>query len=215
MTKQQCKVLLIGFPVVVVSYVLRSIVTSATQMAYYEQQAVRTAQGQKANEPVRVAPSPAATASVRGGAAQSMTFPPGGLASRLNLPGHWVGRAFLPGRGICALQFELRETNDAPGRYAGYSSLACQRVPALMAPQGRASPPSSMMSQMNPTSAILSGTMENGSIHFRVDQTIDPDTRACAATSFLVSPFGMNRIAVQWQERNCPGGQMILQRTRP
>ena len=66
---------------------------------------------------------------------------------------------------------------------------------------------------MNPAAAILTGTPENGSLHFRVDKTVGADVDGCAATSFTAMPFGTNKIAVQWQDGSCQGGQIVLNKS--
>jgi len=126
-----------------------------------------------------------------------------------NFSGIWQGQSALSGRGLCTLRLELREPPGAVGRYAGYSTLSCLSVPALMS---RALSVFGKGNRMNPTAMILSGTAQDGSIRFHVVQTIGADALGCITTSFTVTPFGTNQIAVQWQEWSCEGGEMLLAR---
>ncbi len=60
--------------------------------------------------------------------------------------------------------------------------------------------------------AVLTGAPENGSIHFHVDKSFGAEISGCAPTTFAVTPFGTNKIAAQWQEAGCQGGEILLWR---
>jgi hypothetical protein len=75
-------------------------------------------------------------------------------------------------------------------------------------------PAAATLNRMSPAAAVLSGTMENGSIRFHVDKTVSTNSNGCAATSFNLVPFGSNQLAAEWQEEGCQGGHVILQKVR-
>ena len=145
-----------------------------------------------------------------GGSAITRLPPAVVLTTVSNLTGTWKGRGALTGHGLCDLRLELRETHEAPGHYTGYSALSCLNIAPLMTPKARNRASANCRNRLNPAASILTGVPEDGSIRFHVDKTINPDINGCAATSFTATPFGTNRIAVQWQEGSCQGGQIIL-----
>lgn len=215
MTNKQRKALWICLAIVVASYAVRSIILSAMQMQYYQQQAIRAAQ-QRAAAKARPAPSPRASSTPAAHGTPNTpaggSAPAGASASPANLSGNWRGKTAIAGRGICALRFELSEKEL--GHFAGYSSLACANFAPLMSPQDRGNIAAAVLNKLNPAEAILSGAMENGSIRFHVDKTIGTNSNGCAATSFTVTPFGSNQLAAEWQEGGCQGGHVILQKAR-
>jgi hypothetical protein len=213
LTKQQ-RTLLICLTVLVGSCAARSVVDSILQRQYAQQQAAIRAAQQRAMEKARADAAQRASA-----AATTPAVPksPAGVPARApastgSLAGIWHGRIAITGRGICTLSLELHE--DEPGQFSGFSSLACANFAPLMPPQDQADKAAAVLNRMNPASAILSGAMENGSIHFKVDRTIDASGNGCAATSFTVTPFGTNQLAAEWQEEGCSGGHVILQKAR-
>lgn len=221
MTKQQQKTLLICVVIVVASYIVRSIVTGAMQMAYYQQQAARAAQQKKAKEKEKPKPAPTAKAPAPPSpnvAARGKTQPPASKKAPpspfAKLNGVWHGRAALDGRGICNLRFELKEKQDEPGHFSGFSSMTCVAAKPLMRQKGidrRAF----ALNRMDPEGAILSGKAENGSIQLHTDKTVGTDSNGCAPTSFTVTPFGSNQLAAEWREgTSCSGGNMILGKAR-
>jgi hypothetical protein len=68
--------------------------------------------------------------------------------------------------------------------------------------------------QMEPVSAELTGSLENGAITFHVDKVIGIPWDGCTLTSYSITSFGSQQIAAQWQEGSCPGGQLILVRAQ-
>ncbi len=210
--RKQRNFLLLCGAILAAYYVARFIETSARQAAYYRQQAIRAAQQREAAKarptpPPRAAANPGAPANdPAGGAARA-----GALASPGNLSGNWRGRTAIPGRGICMLSIELHENEAA--HFSGFSSLGCSNYAPLMSPEAR-NPAAAILNRLSPATAVLSGTMENGSIHFRVDKTIGASRNGCAATSFTLTPFGTNQLAAEWQEGTCQGGHVILQKVR-
>jgi hypothetical protein len=67
---------------------------------------------------------------------------------------------------------------------------------------------------LTPQTAILSGGIEKGSIKFHVDNVIDSGGTGCTPTSFTLTPFGTIQLVAEWQEQGCPGGHVLLQKTR-
>jgi hypothetical protein len=208
-TPQQRKLLWICVGVFVASYVFRSVMDSARQAAYYRQQAIRAAQQRayaKAHPPApaRVSPTPV----VPGTKIPPVATP---RASRQpdTLSGTWRGSTAITGRGICTLTIELHE--GAPGSFTGYSTLGCGNFAPLMAAQDR-NAAAATLNRMSPAEAILSGAMESGAIHFKVDKTIGANSNGCAATSFTLTPFGDKRLAAEWIEGSC--GHVMLQKVR-
>jgi hypothetical protein len=87
------------------------------------------------------------------------------------------------------------------------------RTPDVTADRGNTA--AATFDRTNPESAILSGTVDNGSIRFTVDKTIGTSSHGCAASSFTLTPFGNSQLAAEWQEATCQGGHAILQKVRP
>jgi hypothetical protein len=225
MTPQQRKALWICGGLYLASYPVRWAVDYSRQAAYYQQQAIRAAQQRAAAKarqtvaPHATAASPVATPAITpapvpaapSGAPAVAAAPARAVAPPATISGIWQGRTAITGRGICTLRIELHE--NEPAHFAGFSSLACANFAPLMAKDDR-NPASATLNRMSPAAAVLSGTMENGSIRFHVDKTVSANSNGCAATSFTLTPFGNNQLAAAWQEEGCQGGQVILQKAR-
>lgn len=134
--------------------------------------------------------------------------------------GHWRGFVVPDRQDSCELDLELQ---DKGGQFAGYSTLRCptdttEAEEMLRAKQlGPRAAMNYARRTTNPTSAILTGSAQDGSIRFHVDQNIGVGETpgACNMTSLTVTPFGTEQIAVVWQqEAPCPAGQMVLGRDR-
>ena len=203
MTTQQRKALWIGIGVVATYYIGSSVINSARQAAYYQQQAIRQAQQRayaKAHPP---APPPVAV--------KPPVVPlPVKPVPVVTLAGIWRGRAAMPGRGICMLTIELRE--DAPGHFTGFSTLGCGNFGPLMSKQDR-NPAAATLNRMSPAAVIVSGAMENGAIHLTVEKMLSTNSNGCAATSFILTPFAA-QLAAEWQEGACQGGRILLGRAK-
>lgn len=168
------------------------------QAAVRRQQALRAAQ---VPAPRIFPPSPAPSA----------PRPPANLSAPGDLSGVWIGKAAVEGRGICGLWLELSE--KSPDTYTGYSSFGCVNVAPLMSEQGR-NPKSAIINRLDPDTAILTGTMENGAIHFHIDKTMGTDINGCTVTSFTLTPFGATQLVAEWQSGECGGGHMMLVKAR-
>jgi hypothetical protein len=231
MTAQQRRALLICLGIVVGSYITHSIIITAMQMAYYQQQAARQlairAAQQRAKAAATTAHAPAPPAATTLPPTSQPTPAAGPPAGRAAIPakevtppspfarfqGIWRGRAALDSRGICDLRFELREKPDEPGNFSGYSTMTCSAVGALM-PGKQVSVKEQTLNVMDPEAAIFTGKPENGSLQFHVDKTVGADSNGCAPTAFTLTPFGGNQLAAEWREATCRGGHMILGRAR-
>jgi hypothetical protein len=214
MTVKQRKFYIFCGVIVVAWFVIRVMSNAAQQAAFYRQQAARAAQQRaKAEADAKAkakakAEKDAAAAKAAGSATASL--PPATVLTNLsNLTGTWKGQGALTGHGFCTLRLELREVHEKPGNYTGYSTLSCLSVSVLMTPKAR-NKASALKNRLSPAASVLTGEPENGSIRFHVDQTVNTDVNGCAATSFTATPFGTNRISVQWQEGSCQGGQILL-----
>ena len=144
--------------------------------------------------------------------APSAPRPPANLSASGDLSGVWIGKAAVEGRGICGLRLELQQKE--PDSYTGYSSFGCANAAPLMSEQNRANPKAALLNRMDPDTAILTGTMQDGAIHFHVDKTIGTDINGCALTAFSLTPFGATQLVAEWQSGECGGGHMMLVKAR-
>lgn len=211
MTTKQRNFLILCGALLFAYYVARSVYSTMQQMAWQRQQVQRAAeQRARAREKEKQDKEKKAAAAAAAATPPPPKFSP--LTTVSNLTGTWQGQGAMSGRGLCTLKLELRETENAPGHYTGYSTLACRNDPALMQPRAR-NRAFALRNRMDPAASVLTGAPENGSIRFHVEKTISADANGCAATSFTATPFGTNKIAVQWQEGSCQGGEILLSRT--
>ncbi len=79
-----------------------------------------------------------------------------------------------------------------------------------MAEKNRKNQKVALLNRMDPEAAILTGTMQDGAIHFHPDKNIGTDINGCSVSSFTLTPFGANRLATEWQAGSCQGGHMVL-----
>lgn len=187
-TDKRRKILWACLALLAVSYVFRSASNYARVMAY-RQQAYRAALAAKQ----------------RAATAASTTLLNGEpLAPAEHLAGIWEGRF----SGICDLRLELKE--DEPGKYTGFSRFSCMGAN----PFGAGADMSRHMLNLSPDTAILSGTMENRSIHFRVDQTMGADPQGCTLSGLTATYFGTGGLAAEWQKGTCGGGHTLLEKQR-
>ena len=203
------KILFICIGVVVASYVVRSVVITALQMTYYQQQAIRAAQIKQAK--AKAAPPPASKSTPADAPAPppAPTIP----ASLMNLSGVWAGQAALRGKGLCDLTFVLREKKEEPGHFSGSPSMTCVGYGPLVAKN----PPSAasiIEDRRNPEAVLLTGGVAKDFLKFHVDKIIAPNSHVagCAPTSLSAShslrrPLSRRRVG---EEGACPGGRMFL-----
>jgi hypothetical protein len=128
--------------------------------------------------------------------------------------GVWTGSELMPSQDTCKERLEVRMDEDKPGFFSGSETRVC--TPALFALPDRVARQrmSGVIRQMEPVSAELTGSMENGAITFKVDKTIGIPSDGCTLTGYSISAFGLQQIAAQWQQGSCPGGQLILVRAQ-
>jgi len=215
-TKQRNFFIICG-AVLVAWYVHGWIADMERQAAFRHQQAIRAQQRQQAKPKPAVpaakkpplqagtAPLPVPNAAAGKTAAAATLKPPAPYAK---LAGIWRGQAAIEGRGICGLRFEL--TPKTPDTFSGYSSFTCSNIAPLMAEKNRKNQKVALLNRMDPEAAILSGTLADGAIHFLPDKNIGTDINGCSVSSFTLTPFGVNRLAAEWQAGSCHGGHMVL-----
>lgn len=133
--------------------------------------------------------------------AAAQTVPP---PSFTRLAGYWQARGVIARRGVCFLRLEIRPTQE--NQFAAYSSISCvsfiRRIP-MYSVMGAAMPPAS--------SSIFTGKVDDGSIRFKTEKTIDPAASGCPMSALAVTPFGARQLTAEWVDA-CHGGQMVLQR---
>jgi hypothetical protein len=136
--------------------------------------------------------------------------------------GVWHGGITIARRGGCGLTLEIRASSDKNYPLAGYSTLGCMpSVFDLMAknkvknktPIGAVD---AITNQLNPTEAILAGSLVNGTLEFKAQKNIGvaEGGNNCPMSSISVTPFA-EQIAVEWkesQQEGCMGGQMLMKR---
>jgi hypothetical protein len=219
-TDKQRKFLWIAPAVVAAIYLSPSLIRFAVQ-ATANRQPVSAAAHAKPS-PIRLAPPGAASAApysaaAAGQPAASTATAPASVADTSagadfsKLLGVWTGNLIQQSGGLCKFRLEMRMSPDKPGDYSGYWTRSCMSAalfadPRFSAPSQRAN----LVNQLNPVSAILTGSAVEGSIAFHVDKTIGVPPDGCAPTTLTISPFGDYQIAAQ--ESPCQGGQMLLAR---
>ena len=213
MTKQQRKIVLICLAVIVGSYILRNIVMSAIQMAYYRQAMIAAQQRRVAQKPLpqklpagapETSPSaPASNVSASAAAQAAFAF-----------PGVWGGSAAIEGKGLCETRVELRNKQDVSGQFTGYWSLSCRGYRPLVNAD-RSKLGAGWINRSNPEAAIFTGALQDGALQFKLDKVMATDSEGCAPTSLTITPFGAGQLASEWQEGTCAGGHMMLHKVRP
>jgi hypothetical protein len=128
------------------------------------------------------------------------------------LVGAWQGGAPLPPAGMCGLKLELRKKTGEPDRFAGYPVLGCMPLPGSLTGGSSGTQAQQILAGASPMSAVLTGTVQNGSIQFTVDKVIGKTLGGCELTSFSVTPFGTDQLVAEWQEGTCPGAHLLLKR---
>jgi hypothetical protein len=169
-------------------------------------------QAKAAPEPVTAKPSPVHIAPVPTPPPDPVALQAQAEAAEFNkLMGDWSGAATLP-QGMCRLALQLRPVADKPAHYAGYSTMTCNPTLVLLSEHvPKQQRDIDLAKAMTPTSAIMSGAVENNAIVFHIDTNIGMPISGCAITGFTVSPFA-DQVAAQWQSGTCQGGQMVLNR---
>ena len=212
MTTKQRNFFIICGAILVAWYGYGYIADMERQAAFRHQQEIRAQQRQQAKSKPAV-PAAKKTPLPAGAAPLPAPHPAAAVAPKppapfAKLAGIWRGQAAIEGRGICGLRFEL--TPKTPDTFSGYSSFSCANTAPLMAAKNRKNQKEALLNRMDPDSAILTGTLQDGAIHFRADKNIGTDINGCSVSSFTLTPFGSNRLAAEWQAGSCQGGHMVL-----
>jgi hypothetical protein len=240
---KQRKTIWICLAVAAVSYCVHSAVLASAQASYIRQvqaarqQAIQAALAKKASQQAPTthtggsAPAPVAptTNAVPVPAGEPTPAPPGVPASAPNpapappplpdpiiseLYGVWSGTGAISGKGLCTLSIEIRQKAGDQAHLSGYPSLTC-RESTFLTSKDRATLAARTKNIWDPESAILTGTVANGTAQFSVDKTIGTDSRGCGFASMTLTPFGTGAIDAAWLENGCEGGHVLLRKVRP
>jgi len=222
MTAKRRKFLIVCVVIFVGYYIARYVAISQRraeifrQAAMAQQQAIQRAAQQKAKAEADAKARAVAIASTTTTAARSVqviTPNSQALTTLTNMSGIWQGQAALDGRGVCRGRLEMHPAETSPGDYTGYFTLSCTSANPLMSAPNRHNAATAMKNNMDPAAAILSGHAENGVVNLTVEKTVGTDINGCTATSFTLTPFGINRLTAQWQQANdCPAEEMVMGR---
>jgi hypothetical protein len=199
MNPKQKKFLLVAGIVLAVVYFAPSLINSARRAAYMRQ--IEAARIAKAQAPAKSSPLPASTV-------------PAIPTQFESLLGVWQG-AGPQGQVGCNLRLELRRNFTDPSHFTGFPVLACT---PFVSPFNRnpAQAQTALTAAFTPMTAVLTGTVQNGTIQFTVDKVIGKTPNGCAMTSFTVTPYGNDVIAAEWQDGLCQSGdehgQLLLKR---
>jgi hypothetical protein len=227
MTQQQKRTVFICLGIALGLFVIRGIARSVSQIAYFQQviqqqqQALRQQQNviqqlrakpKEECKPEPVKPPQVAQATP---AVPAAATPPPALLPQSPAPspfakisGIWAGQVGLLDRGLCWLRLEIKPDFATPGRFTGISAIKCSPYGQLVQRNAKAE----NLNAINPESAIISGVEKDGSLQLQVDKVTQTDAHGCAPDSFVLTPFGLNRFAVEWTEDKCAGGRMVLAR---
>jgi hypothetical protein len=202
-TKQRNFYIFCGL-LIVAWFVIRFMTNAAQQAALYRQQAQREAQQRAKAEAAARPPKPAPRPAIP-------PRPPVTVVTNLsNLEGLWMGQRLLNANGMCTLRLEMRPIPDQPDNYKGYARLNCMPPPGLVSLRGGRVLPKQQRDNLNPVAMVLTGTPDEGALHFTLDKTVVAPNDDCETTEFEVTPFGTNQVALEWREGKCRGTQLIL-----
>ena len=143
--------------------------------------------------------------------------------------GIWVGNVAIPNRAApnrpaaCMLRLEVRDNHDKDHPFAGFSTLSCApSMFEMLDKRARHETPAGMvddmMKQMNPTDAILAGSLAGGSVQFQVQKNVGvaEASNGCPMSSMTITPFGAEQLDVDWKESqqgSCQGGELLVKKT--
>lgn len=205
MTPKHRKILLICLGIVAGSYIVHSAIEAVIRLQNNRRQAAIRAQRAKQK------PSPMPPANDLLFTFMTVPAEVKGLDAR-RFVGVWGNKAVLNGRGICDLRFELKEGET--GSFVGFSTFNCVNYVAIAGLRNPTSIESAIAHRMKQDAAILTGSLQDGSIYLRLERAVVGDPANCAVQSFVITPFGDKQLAAEWQDRTCPGGSMLLERMR-
>jgi len=205
LTAKQKKALLLCLGLVVACYIVKWIFTAAQQAAFLQRQAYLAAQMRakaKADAAAR-----ASKATVPAKPAPKGPPPVTVLTNLSNLEGMWQGSRILNAQGLCTIRLELRPVPDKQDNYMGYSRFNCAPPPGVGPARFLPKP---LRNNLSPVAIVLKGEPEDGVLHFTLDKTVVVPGDGCETSAFTVTPFGTNRVAVEWREGKCRGAQLLL-----
>ena len=133
------------------------------------------------------------------------------------LAGKWQGGIMVPKRGMCTLTLEVDPIRDKAGQFSAYSTLGCIFNTTLDLLTHKHDP-QAMVERMgkgnSPTSAILSGLVKDNTLAFTADKNVGVAEvpGACDMKAITVRPFGVNQVAVDFQNPPCEEGQLVMRR---
>ena len=207
LTAKQKKALFICVSIIAASYAVKWVYTAAQQAAFLQRQAAMRAAQQRAfaNALAARGSTPAVKVPPR------MGPPPVFVLTNLsNLEGMWMGQRLLNASGLCTMRLELRPIADAKDNYKGYARLNCMPPPGLVSLRGGRVLPRQLRENLNPVAMVLTGTPQDGALHFTLDKTVVAPNDDCETSEFVITPFGTNQVALEWHEGKCRGTQLIL-----
>jgi len=207
LTAKQKKALLICLGLVVASYIVKWVMTAAQQAAFLQRQAFIAAQMRARAQADAAASARASKTQVSAIPAAPAKPPTFVLTNLSNLEGMWMGSRIMNQRGLCALRLELRPIPGKTDNYMGYSRLNCAGVPGVGPARFLPKP---LRDNLNPVAIVLTGVPQDGALHFTLDKTLVVPGDGCETSSFTVTPFGTNKIAVEWREGQCRGVQLLM-----
>jgi hypothetical protein len=161
-------------------------------------------------KPRVASPSPIPPISQVSGALRPPALPPDVQARFI---GVWVGQSYAADNTTCKVNLEIRLSPDKPGYVSAYESRACFNIPQLMssAPKGGLQ---QALRDYTPVATVMTGSLAEGDLTFRVDKTVGTSPFQCPLTSYGVSPFGLQAIVAQWKSTCSTDGQIVLSRVR-
>jgi hypothetical protein len=133
---------------------------------------------------------------------------PSAIANAQSIPlaGKYGGDGMAKTR-LCKMELELHPP-DLQGQYTGYTSLACWPAAAMVG-QGPHTA-EGVVTKFRPAGAILTGSAVNGTIKLKANKTIETLADGCPISGLSIVSFGVGRVAVDWDETGCEGGQLVL-----
>ena len=137
---------------------------------------------------------------------------PSAAAQLASTAGKYSGGGLIKTRQ-CKMELEL-DPPDPQGGYTAYMTITCFSPGFIvgMTPAERASGAMNLANQFTPASAALSGSVVVVAIKLKATKSIETLADGCPLAGASITPFGFGRIALDWEETGCPGGQLILQR---
>jgi hypothetical protein len=126
--------------------------------------------------------------------------------------GIWMGSELTPDQYMCNIKLEVRPSDDDMSKVTGFETRSC--IPSLLMARPKKDSIPEILKAASPLSAMMTGSIIDGDLAFRVDKTVGNAPYGCPISSYSVSPFGQGQMMAQWQEGTCKSGQMLLHKAR-